>query len=127
MGKILNVFAFLAILISCLGLYGLAAFTTEQRTKEIGIRKVLGGSVFTLIAMLSKEFARWVLVANVIAWPLAWVAMSRWLQNFEYKIDIGWWVFFVAGGLALLIALVTVSSQAIKAALANPVKALRYE
>jgi ABC-type antimicrobial peptide transport system permease subunit len=120
-------FAFLAIFIACLGLLGLSLFTVQRRTKEIGIRKVLGASVSRIIALLSKDFVKLVLLANLIAWPAAYFAMNKWLQNFAYRIDIGWWMFALAGGLALLIAFVTVSAQAIKAALANPVEALRYE
>ena len=117
----------LAIILACLGLFGLASFAAERRTKEIGIRKVLGSSVSGIVALLSKEFLKWVLIANIIAWPVAYYAMNKWLQNFAYRINIGWWVFVLAGLLALVIALVTVSYQAIKAARANPVDALRYE
>jgi len=117
----------LAIFITCLGLFGLASFTAEQRTKEIGIRKALGASVSGIILLLSKEFTKWVLVANIIAWPVAYLAMNRWLQNFAYRIDIGLGTFILAGVLALVIALLTVGYQAIKAARANPVDALRYE
>ncbi len=120
-------FTFFAVFIACLGLFGLAAFTTQQRKKEIGVRKVLGASVAGVVGMLSKDFVKLVLAANVIAWPVAYFAMNKWLQDFAYRIEIGWWVFALAGGLALLIALLTVSTQAIKAALANPVEALRYE
>jgi putative ABC transport system permease protein len=120
-------FSFLAIFIACLGLLGLAAFAAERRTKEIGIRKVFGATVANVVALLSKDFVRLVLLANLIAWPVAWFAMNKWLQNFAYRIDIGWWVFVLAGGLALVIALLTVSTQAIRAALANPVDSLRYE
>jgi ABC-type antimicrobial peptide transport system permease subunit len=120
-------FTFLAIFISCLGLFGLAAFAAEQRTKEIGIRKVLGANVTGIVKMLSKEFIKWVLAANIIAWPVAYVAMNSWLQNFAYRIDVGIWIFFLAGALALVIALLTVSYQAVRAAVANPVEALRYE
>ncbi len=122
-----SVFAGLAILIACLGLFGLASFSAQQRTKEVGIRKVLGASVSGIITLLSKEFVKLVLLANFIAWPVAYYFMRNWLQNFAYRIELGWWVFALAGGLALLIALLTVSTQAIKAALANPVEALRYE
>jgi predicted permease len=122
-----NYFGLLAIIISCLGLFGLAAFTAEQRTKEIGIRKVLGASVSNVIGLLSKDFMKLVLIAIVIASPLAWYAMNQWLQNFAYHIDIEWWMFALAGMLAVGIALLTVSSQAIKAALMNPVKSLRSE
>lgn len=120
-------FSILAIFIACLGLSGLASFTAEQRTKEIGIRKALGASVSGIILLLSKEFIKWIFVANIIAWPLAYFAMNRWLQNFAYRIDIGLGTFILAGVLAVAVALVTVGFQAIKAARANPVKALRYE
>ncbi|MDZ7289255.1 MAG: ABC transporter permease [candidate division KSB1 bacterium] len=127
LATIFGYFAGIAIVIACLGLFGLAAFATEQRTKEIGVRKVLGATVMNVVALFSKDFAKLVLLANLLAWPIGWYAMHRWLQNFAYRIDIGWWVFVLAGGLALVIALVTVSTQAFKAALANPVEALRYE
>ena len=120
-------FAFLAIFISCLGLFGLVTFTAEQKTKEIGIRKVLGASVTGIVRMLSKDFLKLVLIASVIAFPVAWWAMNKWLMDFEYRVDIGWWVFVVAGITALLIALLTISFQSIKAAIANPVKSLRTE
>lgn len=126
-GKLFNYFSFVAILISCLGLFGLATYTAETRTKEIGIRKVLGASVGNLVAMLSKDFVKLVLIANLIAWPLAWWAMSSWLEDFAYRISMGWSVFALAGVAALLIALLTVSYQAVKAALSNPVKSLRTE
>ena len=120
-------FAGLTLLISCLGLFGLAAFTVERRRKEIGIRKILGASVSQVVALLSRDFLVLVLVAFVIATPIAWYAMNEWLQDFAYRIEISWWVFALAGVLALLIALLTVSFQAVKAALANPVKSLRSE
>jgi putative ABC transport system permease protein len=126
-GRILSIFAGLTIFVACLGLFGLATFTAEQRTKEIGIRKVLGASLTNIVSLLSKDFLKLVLVANILAWPLAWWAMHQWLQDFEYRTDIGWWVFGVAGVAALLIAFITISFQAIKAALANPVKSLRSE
>jgi len=126
-GNIFISFAVLAIFIACLGLFGLAAFTTEQRTKEIGIRKVLGSSVTGIVQLLSKDFIRLVFVAIVIASPLAWWAMNKWLEDFAYRIHIEWWMFCLAGLLAIMIALFTVSYQAIKAALANPVKSLRSE
>ena len=125
--KISNSFTVLAILISCLGLFGLAMFTAQQRTKEIGVRKVLGASVTGIVSMLSKDFLKLVFISIIIASPIAWWAMHNWLEDFAYKIDIGWWVFVLAGAVALLIALFTVSFQAIKAAIANPVKALRTE
>ena len=120
-------FAFLAIFISCLGLLGLVIFTAEQRTREIGIRKVLGATVSNVVGLLSKDFLKLVFIANLISWPLGWWAMSKWLQNFEYRTAINWWVFVLAGFAAVLIALVTTSFQAIKAAIANPVKSLRSE
>lgn len=120
-------FAYLTILISCLGLFGLAAYDTERRTKEIGIRKVLGANTKGLIALLSKDFLKLVAIAIILASPLAYFLMNSWLQDFAYRISIKWWVFVFAGLIALLIALVTVSFQAIKAALANPVKSLRTE
>ncbi|HRO47167.1 ABC transporter permease [Agriterribacter sp.] len=126
-GTILNIFAILTIFVACLGLFGLATYTAEQRTKEIGIRKVLGASVTQLTQMLSKEFLKLVLISSLIAFPVAWWGMNKWLQNFAYRIDISWWVFAVAGLAAMAIALLTVSFQAIKAAVANPVKSLRTE
>lgn len=126
-GKLSNGFAFLAIFISCLGLLGLAMFTAEQRTKEFGIRKVLGASVSSLFGLLSKDFLVLVFIAFVVASPVAWWAMHAWLENFAYHIDLQWWVFLLAGLLALLIALLTISFQAVKAALANPVSSLRTE
>jgi len=126
-GKISISFAILAILIACLGLFGLVAYAAEQRTKEIGIRKVLGATVSNIIGMLSKDFLKLVLIASVIAFPIAWLGMNRWLQDFAYRISIGWWIFLVAGLAALAIALMTMSFQAIKAAIANPVKSLRTE
>ncbi|MDQ3290969.1 MAG: ABC transporter permease, partial [Bacteroidota bacterium] len=124
-GKLINCFAGLAIFISCLGLFGLALFTAEQRTKEIGVRKVLGASVANIVALLSKDFLKLVLLANVIAWPLAWWAMNRWLQNFAFRADLGWWIFALAGVATLFIALLTVSFQAVRSAVANPVNSLR--
>lgn len=120
-------FAIIAILIACLGLFGLATYMAEQRIKEIGVRKVLGATVFGIATMLSKDFIRLVLVAALIAFPVAWWAMNKWLQDFAFKVNMEWWVFAIAGIMVLVIALVTVSSQAIKAALSNPVKSLRTE
>ena len=117
----------LAIFIACLGLFGLASFMAEQRTKEIGVRKVLGASVSSIIRMMSREFVILVLVAILIASPLAYFAMNRWLEHFAYRTSLGWWVFVTGGLLALLITLITVSFQAVKAALTNPVETLRYE
>jgi putative ABC transport system permease protein len=125
--KVSSVFASLAIVISCLGLFGLAAYTAEQRTKEIGIRKVLGASVTGLASLLSKDFLQLVCISCLIAFPLAWWIMHDWLQNYEYRITINWWVFLIAGTVAILIALFTISFQAIKTAVANPVKSLRTD
>ena len=127
MGSIFTSFAILAIIIACLGLFALSAFMAEQRNKEIGIRKVLGASVSSISTMLSKEFVKLVVIAIVIASPIAWWAMSKWLQDFVYRITISWWMIAIAGLIAVVIALFTVSFQAIKAALANPVKSLRSE
>jgi len=126
-GELFSVFACFTILISCLGLFGLAMFTAQQRTKEIGVRKVLGASVTSVVALLSKDFLKPVLVALLIALPLAWYGMNRWLQDFAYRITIPWWVFALAGLLSVGIALLTVSFQSVKAALANPIKSLRSE
>jgi len=127
MGSILKVFAGMAVVIACLGLFGLASYTAEQRTKEIGVRKVLGASTPGIVLLLSKEFAKWVLTANLLAWPLAYFAMRKWLQGFAYKAGLAWWLFVLAGAGALAVALITVSYQAIRAALANPANALKYE
>jgi putative ABC transport system permease protein len=126
-GQIFTVFSVLAIFIACLGLLGLAAFTAERRTKEIGIRKVLGASVPGIVFALSKEFIKWVLIANVIAWPIAYYFMNKWLEDFAYRINMPYWVFFISAVAAMIIAVITVSSQTIKAANSNPVKSLRYE
>ncbi|WP_405207312.1 ABC transporter permease [Aquimarina sp. LLG6339-5] len=126
-GTLSRIFAILAILISCLGLFGLAAYTAEQRRKEIGVRKVLGASIKGIVQLLSKDFLKLVLIALVIAIPIAWYAMRNWLQGFAYRIEIDWWVFALAGIAAIIIALVTVSFQAIKAAIANPVNSLKTE
>jgi putative ABC transport system permease protein len=127
MGSVLKVFAALAVIIACLGLFGLASFTAEQRTKEIGVRKVLGASVPEIVVLLSKEFAKWVLAANVLAWPLAYLAMRNWLQAFAYKAGIAWWLFALAGAGALIVALLTVSFQAVRASHLDPARALKYE
>ena len=126
-GNLSKIFAALAIFISCLGLFGLSAFTAEQRTKEIGIRKVLGANLAGIIAMLSKDFLRIVFIAILLATPISFYFMNRWLQDFSYRITIGWWVFFFSGLAAIFIALFTVSFQAIRVALINPVKSLRSE
>ena len=127
MGYIFSCFAVLAIVIACLGLFGLAAFITEQRAKEMGIRKVLGASVNSIVQLLSKEFVKLVLIAILIASPLAWWAMNVWLEDFAYRIEIQWWMFVLAGLVAMAITLITVSFQAVKAAVANPVDSLRDE
>lgn len=126
-GALSRIFAFLSIFVSCLGLFGLAAFTAEQRVKEIGIRKVLGASVPNLVTLLSKDFLLLVLVSTIVAFPVAWYIMNNWLARFAYRIDLSWQLFVLAGLMALLIALFTVSFQAIKASLANPIQSLRSE
>ncbi|HEY1062246.1 MAG TPA: FtsX-like permease family protein, partial [Daejeonella sp.] len=127
MGRIFNLFAILAIFISCLGLYGLSAFTAEQRTREIGVRKVLGASVGSIVYLLSGKFTRLILVAMVIAIPLAWYSIESWLQSFAYRVEINWLVFVGASLGALFIAWLTVSYESVKAAVMNPVKSLRSE
>jgi len=126
-GRIFGIFTVLGLLIACLGLLGLASFTAESRTKEIGIRKVLGASVTGIVFMLSKQFTKWVLLANVIAWPAAYYIMSRWLKNFAYRADINILIFVLSAFLVLAVALLTVSFQSIRAATANPAESLRYE
>ncbi len=127
MSRLSGIFAGLAILISCLGLFGLAAYTAERRTKEIGIRKVLGASAARMAGLLSGDFLRLVVVSCLIAFPVAWWMMQDWLKAYAYRISLEWWVFAAAGLVAVLIALATVSYQAVRAALANPVKAMRSE
>jgi putative ABC transport system permease protein len=119
--------AFAAVFIACLGLFGLATYSAEQRVKEIGVRKVLGATIPNLVSLLSRDFIKLVLIANAIAFPIAWWGTSRWLQEYAYHIDLAWWVFVLAAMLASLVALLTVSYQAIKAALSNPVNSLRSE
>jgi len=126
-GKLTGSSTLLAIFIACLGLFGLASFTAEQRTKEIGIRKVLGASIPAVVALLTREFTKWVVVANIVAWPVSYFVMHRWLQNFAYRTNIGLLNFLLAAAVTLTVALLAVSYQAIKAAAANPVEALRYE
>jgi ABC-type antimicrobial peptide transport system permease subunit len=126
-GTLSTSFASLAIFISCLGLFGMASFMAEQRIKEIGVRKVLGASVFNLWRMLSKDFVMLVLISLLIASPVAWYFMHGWLQNYDYHAEIAWWIFFITAAGAMIITLMTVSFQSIKAALANPVKSLRSE
>jgi putative ABC transport system permease protein len=127
LGKLSGIFATLAIIISCLGLFSLAAYTAERRTKEIGIRKVLGATSRTLVTLLSKDFIVLVIISCLIAFPVSWLIMNSWLKSYEYKVDISWWIFVATGLLAIIIALATVSFQSIKAALMNPVKSLRSE
>ena len=125
--RIVGILAVLSIIISCLGLFGLASYSAEKRIREIGIRKVMGASVQNIVSLISAHFIKLVLIANLIAWPIAWLLLTRWLSDFAYRIDVSWWVFILAGLAALLIALITVSFQAIRAAVANPVKSLRTE
>ncbi|WP_345951710.1 ABC transporter permease [Mucilaginibacter sp. PAMB04274] len=125
--KLFKAFASVAILLSCLGLFGLAVFTAERRTKEIGIRKVLGASVQSISFLISKEFTGLVIIANLIAWPIAWYIMHQWMQEFTYRTEISWYIFVIAGFFSLLLAVITVSSQAVKAAIVNPVKSLKTE
>jgi putative ABC transport system permease protein len=125
--QLFSVFSFLAIFIACLGLFGLASFIADQKTKEIGIRKVLGASVVKIVKNLNGSFLKWVLIANLMAWPIAWFAMNRWLENFAYRIGLSWWMFVLAAVLAVIISLITVSFQTVKAALKNPIESLRYE
>ena len=126
-GKLSGFFASLAILISCLGLFGLASFVAEQRTKEIGVRKVLGASLLNVWNLLSRDFVMLVIISFLIASPLAYYLMHNWLQNYTYRIELSWWIFIAAGIGSLLITVIVVSMQAIKAAVANPVVALRSE
>jgi putative ABC transport system permease protein len=125
--KIVGIFAVLAIALSLFGLFGLIIFYSESRTKEIGIRKVNGARVTDIMAMLNMEFIKWIAVAFVIACPIAWYAMHKWLQSFAYKTTLSWWVFAVAGAVALAVALFTVSWQSWRAATRNPVEALRFD
>jgi hypothetical protein len=127
MGTLFNYFTVLAILISCLGLFGLASFMAEKRTKEIGIRKVLGATLSGIVVLLNRQFIKWVLIANLISWPIAYYAMSKWLEGFAYRINLGIWSFAQAAMIALAIAVMTVSYQSIKAALTDPADSLRYE
>jgi len=126
-GELFSYFTFLAIFISCLGLFGLASFTTAQRTKEIGIRKVMGSSVNRIVVLLSTDFTKWVLVSFVISVPLAYYFLEKWLQNFAFKTDLSWWIFVVSGTLVMLTALLTVSWISWRAAIKKPVESLQYE
>jgi len=125
--QIFTTFSILAILIACLGLLGLATYTAEQRTKEIGIRKVLGANIGSIVGLLSKDFIKLVLISILVATPVAWYAMNIWLEGFAYQVPIHWYVFLLSGVLAVVVALVTISFQAIKAALMNPVNSLKSE
>ncbi len=127
LGQIVSLFTFIAIFVACLGLYGLAAFAAERRIKEIGIRKVMGATVTHIVALLNKDFLKLVLLGFLIAVPLAWYAMNQWLEDFAYRIEIGPGIFLLAGGAAILIALLTVGWQSVKAAVSNPVDSLRSE
>lgn len=125
--SLLTIFSVIAIIISCLGLFGLASFMAERKTKEIGIRKTNGATTSNILRLLSLDFTKWVLLANIIAWPLTWFAMKKWLESFAYRVDIPIWIFFVAGILAFLIAMATVSFHAVRASRQNPIMSLRYE
>src|SRR5678815_5689133 len=127
LADLLWIFTIMAIVVGCMGLFGLAAFSAEQRTKEIGIRKVLGANMFNIVGLLSRRFLILVIIASLIAFPIAWWAMNNWLKDFPYRIMISWWMFVIAIIAALVIALLTVSFQSIKAAVSNPVKSLRTE
>jgi len=127
LGTLINSFSVLAVFIACLGLLGLASSAINRRTKEIGVRKVLGASVPSIFILLVKDFTKLVLIANIIAWPIAFYAMNRWLQNFVYRINLGWWLFAVSALGALMLAVLTVSFHTLKAASTNPSDSLRYE
>ncbi len=127
LGQIFSAFSLLSIVIACLGLFGLASYAVQERTKEMGIRKVVGATSVQIVGLVVGDFLKFVLIANVIAWPLAYYAMQKWLQGFAYRVDVGLWTFIFSGGVALMIALATVSMQAVKAATANPIESLRYE
>ena len=127
LGQVISSSAFLAIFVACLGLFGLSLFMAERRTKEIAIRKAFGASVLKIFKLLSKEYIYIVMFSTIIAWPLSYYLANRWLENFAYRIKLGWAVFVIAGAMAFLIAMFTVSFQSLKAARANPVKSLRYE
>jgi putative ABC transport system permease protein len=127
MGRMFIGLTLIAVFVACLGLLGLASFTAEQRTKEIGIRKVLGASVPNVLVLLGREFTRWVLLANAIAWPVAYLAMDRWLRAFAYRITVGPWIFLASVVIAFGVALLTVSARTVRAASANPIQSLRYE
>ena len=127
MGAVFGIFTFLSIFVACLGLFGLSVYTAERRVKEIGVRKILGASVQSIVALLSQDFLKLVLISTIIAFPVAWFAMNKWLEDFAYRTDIRWWIFLLAALSAVIVALLTVSYQSLRAALANPVKSLRSE
>jgi putative ABC transport system permease protein len=127
LASLVSIFSILAIVISCMGIFGLSVFQAEQRVKEIGIRKVLGATEGEIVLLLTKSFSLWVVYAVVIAFPIAYYLLDKWLQDFAYRIQLQWWMFVLAGGIAFLIALMTISVQAIKSAMADPVKSLKYE
>jgi putative ABC transport system permease protein len=116
-----------AVFVACLGLFGLSSFMAQQKTKEIGIRKTLGASIYSILLLLLKDFLKWLILANIIAWPVSYYFMNKWLQEYAYRIQMRLWIFFLSGVVALVIALLTVGFQAVKAAIANPIEALRYE
>jgi len=119
--------AVLAIFVACLGLFGLSTFMAQQKTKEIGIRKTLGASISSILFLLSKEFLKWLVIANIIAIPISYYLVQKWLQDFAYRVEISWIIFLIAGVVSLMVALITVTFQSVKAALANPVDSLKYE
>ncbi len=121
------IFSILAISIACLGLFGLSAFITERRMKEVGVRKVLGSSISRIVLLLTGQFLKWVFIANLIAWPIAWYIMSGWLNDFVYRTNIGWWIFLIAGLIAVIMSTLTVIWQSLKVAFLNPVEVLKYE
>jgi putative ABC transport system permease protein len=126
-GQIITVFTILSVFISCLGLFGLASFMALRRTKEMGIRKVLGARISSVVVLLIKDFSKWIIMANLMAWPLSYFILNRWLQEFPYRIDIKLWLFLGTGLVTFLIAIMTVGYQSLRVALANPVDSLRYE
>jgi putative ABC transport system permease protein len=124
---LINYFTIFAIFISCLGIFGLASFMAEQKTKEIGIRKVMGASVPTIVRMFSTEFTKLVIIGNILAWPLAYYVMSKWLENFAYHTNLSWWMFALGAVLSIAVVIITISYQSYKAATKNPAESLRYE
>jgi putative ABC transport system permease protein len=127
MGIVFNLFSLLAILISCMGLFGMASFMAEQRTKEIGIRKTYGSSLFNIFMLINGRFVKWILLANLIAWPVAWFSMNHWLENYAYRTSISWWIFPIAAAISIIIGFVTVTYQSLRTAATNPAETLHYE